>query len=310
MLSAPHQISALANLILPFTGQSLHKHQCWQTELSASSSSLTSALSVPPSMKTLKLQIPRSSEISTWPKPAMNSPASRLPTLSSAGIQTPWHHLYHTRGWTLSDQQSPRRGDNTSPQDPSRRAAGQQEAGGREWCGKAAGNTVQGFHGEHSTKLQSFGVYNRKQCSLPYLQELALQEAANYMSHLNLFIQLRQSTFQSHKKNVSKIVPGQKCKCIHFLSEQIKTKYHTGTTPRFPPPHGIRLTDLVYVVRLNICSSTKLPLRRRSKEKKLFLSFLKNLLWAKILDFGDVGNKSIDMIQKGTVLKPEFWMQK
>lgn len=126
------------------------------------------------------------------------------------------------------------------------------------------------------------------------------------MSHLNLFIRLRQSTFQSHAQNVSKIVPGQKCKCIHFLSEQIKTEYHTGTTPRFPPPHGIRLTDLVHVVRLNICSSTKLPLRR-SRGKKLFLSFFfLNLLRAKILDFGDVGNKSIDMIQQGTVLKPEF----
>lgn len=102
-----------------------------------------------------------------------------------------------------------------------------------------------------------------------YLQELALQEAANYMSHLNLFIRLRQSTFQSDAQNVSKIVLGQKCKCIRFLSEQIKTKYHTGTTPRFPPPHGIRLTDLVHVVRLNICSSTKLPLR--GSKKSLFL---------------------------------------
>lgn len=165
---------------------------------------------------------------------------------------------------------------------------------------------MQGFQGEQSIKLQSFGVYNRKQCSLPYLQELALQEAVNYMSHLNLFIRLRQSTFQSHAQNVSKTVPGQKCKCIHFLSEQIKTKYHTGTTPRFPPPHSIRLTDLVYVVRLNICSSTKLPLRRRSRKKKLFLSFFFNLLRAKILDFGDMGNKSIDMIEQGTVLKPEF----
>lgn len=131
---------------------------------------------------------------------------------------------------------------------------------------------MQGFQGEQSIKLQSFEVYNRKQCSLPYLQELALQEAANYMSHLNLFIRLRQSTFQSHAQNVSEIVPGQKCKCIHFLSEQIKTKYHTGTTPRFPPPHGIRLTDLVHVVRLNICSSTKLPLRR-SREKSFFCLF-------------------------------------
>lgn len=34
--------------------------------------------------------------------------------------------------------------------------------------------------------------------------------------------------------------------------------------------------------------------------------FLYNLLRAKILDFGDVGNKSIDMIQQGTALKPEF----
>lgn len=133
----------------------------------------------------------------------------------------------------------------------------------RKYCARVSGGT------EHQTT----GVYNRKQCSLPYLQELALQEAANYMSHLNLFIRLRQSTFQSHAQNVSKIVPGQKCKCIHFLSEQIKTKYHTGTTPRFLPPHSIRLTDLVYVVRLNICSSTKQPLRRRSNEKKLFLSF-------------------------------------
>lgn len=165
---------------------------------------------------------------------------------------------------------------------------------------------MQRFQGEQSIKLQSFGVYNRKQCSLLYLQELALQEAANYMSHPNLFIRLRQSTFQSHAQNVSKIVPGQKCKCIHFLSEQIKTKYHTGTTPRFPPPHGIRLTDLVYVVRLNICSSTKLPLRGRTREKKKFCLFFFNLLRAKILDFGDVGNKSIDMIQQGTVLKLEF----
>lgn len=166
---------------------------------------------------------------------------------------------------------------------------------------------MQRFHGGQSIKLQSFGVYNRKQCSLLYLQELALQEAANYMSHPNLFIRLRQSTFQSHAQNVSKIVPGQKCKCIHFLSEQIKTKYHTGTTPRFPPPHGIRLTDLVYVVRLNICSSTKLPLRGRTREKKSFFClFFFNLLRAKILDFGDVGNKSIDMIQQGTVLKLEF----
>lgn len=151
------------------------------------------------------------------------------------------------------------------------------KAGRSERCrfGRAARNTQQRFQGEPSVKLQSFWVYNRKQCALLYLQELALQEAANYMSHLNLFIRLRQSTFQSHAQNVSKIVPGQKCKCIRFLSEQIKTKYHTGTTPRFPPPHHIRLTDLVHVVRLNICSSTKLPLRGRSKKKKKsFFSFL------------------------------------
>lgn len=40
------------------------------------------------------------------------------------------------------------------------------------------------------------------------------------------------------------------------------------------------------------------------KKKKLFLFF--NLLRAKILDFGDRGDKSIDIIQQGTVLKLEF----
>ena len=174
-----------------------------------------------------------------------------------------------------SSCQSPRGSEDA----PSASHAGKQpisgKAGRSEWCrfGRVARNAEPRFQGERSIKLQSFWVYNRKQCALLYLQELALQEAANYMSHLNLFIRLRQSTFQSHAQNISKIVPGQKCKCIRFLSEQIKTKYHTGTTPRFPPPHGIRLTDLVHVVRLNICSSTKLSLRGRSK-KKSFFSFL------------------------------------
>lgn len=105
---------------------------------------------------------------------------------------------------------------------PSTNHAGKQLVSGKtgqsEWCqfGRAAWNTEQGFQGEPNLKLQSLWVYNRKQCALLYLQELALQEAANYMSHLNLFIQLRQSTFQSHAQNVSKIVPGQKCKCIRF----------------------------------------------------------------------------------------------
>lgn len=122
-----------------------------------------------------------------------------------------------------------------------------------------------------------------------YLQELALQEAANYMSHLNLFIRLRQSTFQSDTQNVSKIVLGQKCKCIRFLSEQIKTKYHTGTTPRFPPPHGIRLTDLVHVVRLNICSSTKLPLRESKKKPFSFLICWGQKYWT----LGTAGTKAL-----------------
>ena len=149
---------------------------------------------------------------------------------------------------------------------PSMHRAGKQPVSGKggrsERCqfGRAAQNYEQRFLGEQSIKLPSFWVYNRQKCSMLYLQELALQEAANYMSHLNLFIRLKQSTFQSDAQNVSKIIPGQKCKCVRFLMEQIKTKHHTGTTPRFPPPHGIRLTDLVHVVRLNICSSTKLPL--------------------------------------------------
>lgn len=149
-------------------------------------------------------------------------------------------------------------------------------------------------------KVWGLTIKNNALCS--YLQELALQEAANYISHLNLFIRLRQSTFQSDAQNVSKIVPGQKCKCIRFLSEQIKTKHHTGTTPRFLPPCSIRLTDSVRAVRLNICSSTKLPLRGRSK--KAFFFF--NLLRAKILDFGDGGNKSSDTVQQGSILKPEL----
>ena len=189
---------------------------------------------------------------------------------------------------------------------PDRGKAGQSA---RCRSGRAAPNTEQRFRGSRASNYKVSGFTIENHVPLLYLQELALQEAANYMSHLHLSIPLRQSTFQSHAQNVSKIVPSQKCKCIHFLSEQIKTKYHTGTTPRFPPPRGIRLTDLVHVVRLNICSSTKLPLRGRSKKhkKKLFLVFFfSNLVRAKILDFGDGGNKSIDMFQQGRVFKLEF----
>lgn len=160
----------------------------------------------------------------------------------------------------------------------------------RELCSQAVGRQGKGVElgklhktltrNSRANRVSNYKVFEltikKKKCTTQqnnvlcsYLQELALQEAANYMSHLNLFIRLRQSTFQSDTQNVSKIVLGQKCKCIRFLSEQIKTKYHTGTTPRFPPPHGIRLTDLVHVVRLNICSSTKLPLR--GSKKSLFL---------------------------------------
>lgn len=69
-------------------------------------------------------------------------------------------------------------------------------------------------------KVWGLTIKNNALCS--YLQELALQEAANYISHLNLFIRLRQSTFQSDTQNVSKIVPGQKCKVypLSFRADQ------------------------------------------------------------------------------------------